>query len=359
MKKLIAILPGDGIGKEIINQAIKIIDYFIAKGLNVEYTLGYLGGSAYDKYNDPYPEETKSLCLKKADAVLLGAVGGIKYDNLERKLRPERGLLAIRQDLQVFANLRHVFLYPQLSNASSLKSNIINKLDLLIIRELIGGIYFGNPRGIINTASGEREGFNTMRYSESQIKRIGHIAYQVANKRNKKLCSVDKANVLETSELWRDVMINLNKEYPQVKLTHMYVDNAAMQLVKDPNQFDVIVTSNLFGDILSDLAAMLTGSIGMLPSASLNKDNKGIYEPIHGSAPDIAGKDLANPIATILSLSMLFKYSLNFEEISIKIENAINNVLQQGFRTKDIFQEENILLSCSQMGDKILEALDV
>lgn len=356
MTKKIAILRGDGIGPEIITQAVRVLDKLISQGLDVIYSYAPLGGEAYDAYGSPYPEFTQNLC-QDADAILLGAVGGPQYDDLERSLRPERGLLAIRKDLNLFANLRPAILYPELANASSLKAEIVSGLDILIVRELTGDIYFGEPRGIRLLENGEREGFNTMKYNETEIRRIAHIAFQAAQKRNKKVCSVGKANVLETTELWRDIFDETAQEYPDVALSHMYVDNAAMQLVRAPKQFDVIATGNIFGDILSDEAAMLTGSIGMLPSASLDENNKGLYEPSHGSAPDIAGQDKANPLATILSLAMLLRYSLNEEKRAQQIEQAVRSVLKQGFRTGDIFEEGTQLLSCSQMGDAILTAM--
>ncbi|NUF78777.1 3-isopropylmalate dehydrogenase [Snodgrassella alvi] len=356
MSKHIAILPGDGIGPEIIGQTVRVLDKLIAEGLDADYQYAPLGGAAYDEYRHPYPEFTQNIC-RQADAVLLGAVGGPQYDKLERSLRPERGLLAIRKDLNLFGNLRPAILYPELANASTLKPEVVSGLNILIVRELTGDIYFGEPRGIHTLANGEREGINTMRYSESEIRRIGKIAFEAAQKRNKKLCSVDKANVLETTELWREIITEMSKDYPDVSVSHMYVDNAAMQLVKAPKQFDVIVTGNIFGDILSDQASMLSGSIGMLPSASLNETGKGMYEPSHGSAPDIAGQNLANPLATILSLAMLLRYSLNNEDAAQRIEAAVGKVLAQGLRTSDIFEEGCTRISCSQMGDAVLAAL--
>jgi 3-isopropylmalate dehydrogenase len=356
MSKHIAILPGDGIGPEIIAQAVRVLDKLIADGLDADYQYAPLGGAAYDEYGHPYPEFTQKIC-RQADAVLLGAVGGPQYDKLERPMRPERGLLAIRKDLNLFGNLRPAILYPELANASTLKPEVVSGLNILIVRELTGDIYFGEPRGIHTLPNGEREGINTMRYSESEIRRIGKIAFEAAQKRNKKLCSVDKANVLETTELWREIITDMSKDYPDVSVCHMYVDNAAMQLVKAPKQFDVIVTGNIFGDILSDQASMLSGSIGMLPSASLNETGKGMYEPSHGSAPDIAGQNLANPLATILSLAMLLRYSLNNEHAAQRIELAVGKVLAQGLRTNDIFEEGCQRVSCSQMGDAVLAAL--
>lgn len=356
MSKHIAILPGDGIGPEIIGQTVRVLDKLIAEGLDADYQYAPLGGAAYNEYGHPYPEFTQNIC-HQADAILLGAVGGPQYDKLERSLRPERGLLAIRKDLNLFGNLRPAILYPELANASTLKPEVVSGLNILIVRELTGDIYFGEPRGIHTLANGEREGINTMRYSESEIRRIGKIAFEAAQKRNKKLCSVDKANVLETTELWREIITEMSKDYPDVSVSHMYVDNAAMQLVKAPKQFDVIVTGNIFGDILSDQASMLSGSIGMLPSASLNETGKGMYEPSHGSAPDIAGQNLANPLATILSLAMLLRYSLNNEDAAQRIETAVGKVLAQGLRTSDIFEEGCTRISCSQMGDAVLAAL--
>ncbi len=351
----IAVLPGDGIGPEIINQAVKVIDKF---GLSQSIEYGAIGGAGYEESKDPLPETTLNLALA-SDAVLLGSVGDWKYDKLPRELRPERGLLRIRQGLNLFANLRPAVMFPELVHASSLKAEVVSNLDIMIVRELTGDIYFGEPRGIQTKENGEREGINTMRYSESEIDRIAEIAFQAAQKRSKKLCSVDKANVLETTELWREIVSHKSEKYPDVTLTHMYVDNAAMQLVRDPKQFDVIVTGNIFGDILSDQASMLTGSIGMLPSASLDQNNKGMYEPSHGSAPDIAGQDVANPIATILSLAMMFKYTFGDEKKSQAIENAVRQVLKDGLRTKDIFSEGTKMIGCDAMGDAIIERLDI
>lgn len=350
----LAILPGDGIGPEIVAQAVKVL-----KALNLqslEMTEAPIGGAGYEAAGDPLPEATLQLA-KAADAVLLGAVGDWKYDKLERHLRPERGLLRIRQALNLFANLRPALLYPELAGASTLKPEVVSGLDIIIVRELTGDIYFGQPRGISVLENGEREGINTMRYSESEIRRIGRVAFDIAMKRNKRVCSVDKANVLETTELWRQVMIELSAEYPEVELTHMYVDNAAMQLIRAPKQFDVMVTGNIFGDILSDEASMLTGSIGMLPSASLDVNNKGMYEPSHGSAPDIAGKDIANPLATILSVAMMLRYTFNDEANALKVESACKKALSLGFRTADIATEGCQLVKCSEMGDAVVAAL--
>jgi 3-isopropylmalate dehydrogenase len=351
----IAVLPGDGIGPEITKQAIKILD---ALGLSSAVEYAPIGGAAYDEFNDPLPKNTLDLA-NRADAILLGAVGDWKYDNLPREMRPERGLLRIREGLNLFANLRPAIMFPELVNASSLKPEIVSGLDVMIIRELTGDIYFGQPRGISINKNGEEEGVNTMRYAASEIRRIAHVAFKTASKRSKRLCSVDKANVLETTELWRRVVTEIADDYPDVKLSHMYVDNAAMQLVRDPKQFDVIVTGNIFGDILSDQASMLTGSIGMLPSASLDENNKGMYEPSHGSAPDIAGKDRANPIATILSLAMMFKYTFNDLKRFTIIEDAVKHVLKDNLRTDDIASEGMKVLGCEAMGDAIAERLKV
>jgi 3-isopropylmalate dehydrogenase len=317
---------------------------------------GLIGGSAYDETGSPLPEETL-IAAKECDSIVLGAVGGQQWESLERELRPERGLLGIRAELDLFSNLRPAILYPQLANASTLKNEVVSGLDLMIVRELVGGIYFGQPRGI-EIKDGERFGVNSATYSESEIARIGHSAFQIAQKRNKRVCSVDKANVLEVCELWREVMEEVSQHYPDVELTHMLVDTAAMQLVRAPKQFDVMVTSNLFGDILSDCAAMLTGSIGMLPSASLNKNNYGMYEPIHGSAPDIAGKDIANPLATIISVSMMLRYSLNQAPLADKINAAVNVVLDQGYRTKDISAVGDTIVGTEAMGDLIVDAIE-
>lgn len=356
MTKKIAILNGDGIGPEIVAQAVKVLDKLIQNGLQASYEYAKLGGEAYDAYGLPYPAQTQEI-VQKADAVLLGAVGSPKYDDLDRPLRPERGLLAIRKDLNLFANLRPAILYQELAGASTLKPEVVSGLDILIVRELTGDIYFGEPRGIVTLDNGEREGFNTMRYGESEIRRIAKVSFEAAQKRRGKLCSVDKANVLETTELWRQIFTEVGKDYPEVELSHMYVDNAAMQLVKNPKQFDVIATGNIFGDILSDQASMLTGSIGMLPSASLNETGKGLYEPSHGSAPDIAGQDKANPLATILSLAMLVRYSLNDEQRAAQIEQAVQKVLEQGYRTADIYEDGTTLVSCDEMGDKVVQVL--
>lgn len=348
----ICIVPGDGIGPEIMAEAVRVLK---ALDLKMEFEEALVGGCAVDATGDPLPEASQKL-VKEADAILLGAVGGPKWDNNPREQRPERGLLRIRKDLNLFANFRPAILYPELANASSLKPDIVSGLDILIVRELTGDIYFGQPRAI-EVRNGERFGFNTMHYSESEIVRIGRVAFDAARKRNKRLCSVDKMNVLETSQLWREVMTDLARDYPDVELTHLLVDNAAMQLVRNPKQFDVIVTGNMFGDILSDEAAMLTGSIGMLPSASLDENSKGMYEPSHGSAPDIAGKGLANPLATILSAAMMLRYTFGLEEEARRIENAVKTVLSQGYRTGDIYEPGMKRVGTSQMGDAVLAAL--
>ncbi|MCP4492827.1 MAG: 3-isopropylmalate dehydrogenase [Gammaproteobacteria bacterium] len=355
MKK-ITILPGDGIGPEIIAEATKLFECLKQDfGFNAELENAAIGGAGYDQDGDPLPESTLTLC-RQADAVLLGAVGGPAYEGLERELRPERGLLRIRAELELFSNLRPAMLYPQLASASSLKDEIVSGLDIMIVRELTGGIYFGKPRGIRELDNGEKQGFNTLVYAEHEVERIGRSAFDIAMLRNKKLCSVDKANVLEVSELWREVMSRLATDYPEVELSHMYVDNASMQLVRAPKQFDVMVTTNMFGDILSDTAAMLTGSIGMLPSASLDRKGKGMYEPIHGSAPDIAGKSIANPLATLLSVAMMMRYSLGEAELAKRIDVAVGNVLNQGFRTADIADGANSV-STVEVGDAVVAAL--
>ena len=357
MTHKIAVLPGDGIGTEIVAEALKVLDALKQDhGLQVETEEALIGGVAYDATGTPFPEATLKLC-QQADSVLLGAVGGPKWEPLDYSVRPERGLLGLRSELELFANLRPAILYPQLVAASTLKPEVVSGLDIMIIRELTGGIYFGQPRGRRTNDQGQREGFNTLIYNESEIRRIGHIAFQTAQKRNRKLCSVDKANVLECTELWREVMIEVGKEYPDVELSHMYVDNAAMQLVRAPKQFDVMVTENMFGDILSDCAAMLTGSIGMLPSASLDKNGKGMYEPIHGSAPDIAGKGLANPIATILSVAMMLRYSFGDAANADRIERAVTKALDAGYRTADIYSEGTRKVGTQEMGAAIVAGL--
>jgi len=352
----IAILPGDGIGPEIVAEARKVLDVLARDGLPIETETAPIGGAGYDASRHPLPETTLALA-RGADAILLGAVGGPRYDTLPRQLRPEQGILAIRKALGLFANLRPALLFPELTAASTLKPDVVSGLDLVIVRELTGDIYFGEPRGRTTNASGEPEGFDTMRYSESEIRRIAHVGFEAARKRRGKLCSVDKANVLETSILWREVVTAVNRDYPDVALSHMYVDNAAMQLVRNPKQFDVIVTGNLFGDILSDEASMLAGSIGMLPSASLDERQKGLYEPIHGSAPDIAGQDKANPLATILSLAMMFRYSFAREDVAVRIEKAVRAVLASGLRTGDIAQPGEKMIGTRAMGDAVVNAL--
>ncbi|MCB1959102.1 MAG: 3-isopropylmalate dehydrogenase [Rhodocyclaceae bacterium] len=351
----ICVLPGDGIGPEIMAQAVRVLDALRSDGLPFECEEARLGGCAVDADGAPLPASTLALA-QAADAVLLGAVGGPQWDGLPRELRPERGLLGIRKALNLFGNLRPAILYPELANASSLKPELVAGLDIMIVRELTGDIYFGQPRGI-ETRDGERVGYNTMIYSEGEIRRIGKVAFEIARKRNRKLCSVDKMNVLECTQLWRDVMIELSADYPDVELSHMLVDNAAMQLVKNPKQFDVVVTGNMFGDILSDEAAMLTGSIGMLPSASLDEHNKGMYEPCHGSAPDIAGKGLANPLATILSVAMMLRYTFSEEAAAQRIEAAVKSVLAAGYRTGDIFEAGTRKVGTVEMGDAVIAAL--
>ncbi|MDD5579416.1 MAG: 3-isopropylmalate dehydrogenase [Methylobacter sp.] len=357
MTKKIAVLPGDGIGPEIVAEAIKVLDWLNSTmNLGLVFEKGLIGGAAYDVYGTPFPEQTIAL-VEQADAILLGAVGGPKWESLDISVRPEKGLLGLRSELQLFANLRPAILYPQLVGASTLKPEVVSGLDIMIVRELTGGIYFGQPRGIRLLENGERQGFNTLVYSESEIRRIAHSAFQIARKRNHRVCSVDKANVLECTELWREVVTETGKQYPDVELSHMYVDNASMQLVRAPKQFDVMVTTNMFGDILSDTAAMLTGSIGMLPSASLDANGKGMYEPIHGSAPDIAGKGIANPLATILSAAMMLRYTFNHVEAAACIEKAVNDALDAKVRTADIYSDGMQKVSTSQMGDAVVSAL--
>jgi len=349
----IAVLAGDGVGPEVIAEAVKVLRALGRPGLELEHAP--VGGAGYDASGDPLPEATLALA-KKAGAVLFGAVGNAKYDSLPREKRPEQAILRLRKELDLFANLRPASVFPELADASTLRSDVVTGLDLLILRELTGDIYFGEPRGI-RIDRGVREGFDTMRYSEPEIRRIAHAGFRTALKRRKKLCSVDKANVLETSQLWREVVSSVGKEYPGVELSHMYVDNAAMQLLKNPKQFDVIVTGNMFGDILSDEASMLTGSIGMLPSASLDEKGKGLYEPIHGSAPDIAGKNLANPLAAILSAAMMLRYTLEEEAAAARVEAAVRKVLAQGYRTGDILQPGTRKVGTREMGDAVVEAL--
>ena len=357
MTKKLLILPGDGIGPEIVAEAIKVLDCLHADfGLSIETEEALVGGAAYDAAGHPLPEQTLKLA-KTADAVLLGAVGGPKWEPLEIALRPEKGLLGLRAGLGLFANLRPAILYPQLADASTLKPEVVAGLDIMIVRELTGGIYFGKPRGVETLESGERQGFNTLVYRESEIDRICRVAFDIAMKRGRRVCSVDKANVLECTELWREVATRVGGDYPQCELSHMYVDNAAMQLVRAPKQFDVMVTTNMFGDILSDAAAMLTGSIGMLPSASLNADGQGMYEPIHGSAPDIAGQGVANPLATILSIAMMLRYSLGESEHADRIESAVSTVLERGLRTRDIASSGTTVVGTAAMGDAVVESL--
>lgn len=357
-EKLIAVLPGDGIGPEIMSVTVDILKQVTQNSstkLHVEQAL--VGGAAYEEFGAPLPQSTLELA-KKCDAVLLGAVGGPKWEGLDYKLRPERALLGLRSELGLFANLRPAVVYPELASASSLKEEVVSGVDLMVVRELTGGIYFGEPRSVSGKTP-ERIALNTMIYSEKEVKRIAKVAFETAMKRSRKLCSVDKANVLQVSELWRDVVSTVAKDYPDVELSHMYIDNAAMQLVKNPKQFDVILTGNLFGDILSDVAAMLTGSIGLLPSASLNASQKGMYEPVHGSAPDIAGQDKANPIATVLSMAMMLRLSFDLSNEASRVEQAVQSVLQSGFRTPDIMKDGCSLVGCAEMGQKILEGLDL
>jgi len=352
----IAVLAGDGIGNEIVAEALKVLRRLGEDGLRLELEPAPVGGAGYDAAGDPLPQATLNLA-RQADAILFGAIGGPQYDTLPRDKRPERGLLRLRKELGLFANLRPARVYRELADASSLKAEVVAGLDILIVRELTGDIYFGEPRGISTLAGGEREGVNTMRYRESEIRRIAHVAFQAAQKRGGRLCSVDKANVLETTELWKQVVTDTGKDYPGVELSHMYVDNCAMQLVRNPKQFDVIVTGNMFGDILSDEASMLTGSIGMLPSASLDARGKGLYEPIHGSAPDIAGKGIANPLATILSAAMMMRYSLGNVEAAGRIERAVEQALQAGYRTADIYTSGTRKVGTREMGDAVVAAL--
>ncbi len=357
MKKHICVLPGDGIGPEIVAEAKKVLDAVAEKfGHDFTYEYANIGGAAIDAQGVPLPDSTLEAC-RKADAVFLGAVGGPKWDKIEKSIRPEKGLLAIRKGLGLFANLRPATLFPELAGACLLRADIAAKgLDLIVIRELTGDIYFGEPRAI-EERDGKRVGFNTMIYDEEEIRRIAHVAFQTATKRNNKVCSVDKANVLETSQLWRDVVEEVHKEYPSVELSHMYVDNAAMQLVRDPSQFDVIVTGNIFGDILSDESAVITGSLGMLPSASFGSSGPGLFEPSHGSAPDIAGQNIANPLATILSAAMMLRLSFNAAEEADAIEASVRKVLQLGHRTGDIMENGKMPTTCSEMGDLVAKYL--
>lgn len=352
----LAILPGDGIGPEIIHQSLRVIEVLNRQGLAIETESAAVGGAGFEAAGDPLPADTLALC-ERSDAILFGAVGGPQFDNLPRAQRPEQGLLRLRKHFDLYANLRPAIVYPELAHASSLRPEIVAGLDILIVRELTGDIYFGQPRGIQVNEAGEREGFDTMRYNETEIRRIAVTAFEAARKRQGKVCSVDKANVLETTQLWRDVVTELHADYADIELSHMYVDNAAMQLVRDPKQFDVIVTGNMFGDILSDEASMLTGSIGMLPSASINSKAFGMYEPIHGSAPDIAGKGLANPLASFLSLAMLLRYSVNQPDAADQIEQAVRQVLAQGLRTADIAERGKPVVGLEAMGDAVVTAL--
>ncbi|HEY7674334.1 MAG TPA: 3-isopropylmalate dehydrogenase [Burkholderiales bacterium] len=354
--KKVAILPGDGIGPEVVAEAAKVLAALKGEGLKIEMEQAAVGGAAYDAAGDPLPAPTIQLA-RRSDAILFGAVGGPRYDTLPRAKRPEQALLRLRKDLNLFANFRPATVYPELADASTVRPEIIAGLDVLIVRELTGDIYFGEPRGIRKSAEGVREGFDTMRYTETEIRRIAHAGFRAALKRNNKLCSVDKANVLETSQLWRDVVTEVGREYAAVSLTHMYVDNAAMQLIRAPKQFDVIVTGNMFGDILSDEASMLTGSIGMLPSASLDEAGKGLYEPIHGSAPDIAGRNVANPLAAILSAAMMLRHSFDEDAAAARVEAAVRKVLARGYRTPDIAQPGTQKVGTREMGDAVVAAL--
>jgi 3-isopropylmalate dehydrogenase len=354
----ITLLPGDGIGPEIMNVAVDVLK-LVGKRFDIEFEFqtALIGGAAIDETGEPLPSTTLDMC-RNSDAVLLAAIGGYKWDSLPSHQRPEAGLLGLRAGLELFANLRPAKILPQLIDASTLKREVVEGVDIMVVRELTGGIYFGKPKGIFATETGERRGVNTMVYTESEIERIGRVAFETARKRGGKLCSVDKANVLEVSQLWREKINKLASEYPDIELSHLYVDNAAMQLVRAPKQFDTIVTGNLFGDILSDAAAMLTGSIGMLPSASLGASGPGVYEPVHGSAPDIAGLDKANPLAQILSAAMMLRYGLNQPEAADLIENGVLQVLQQGDRTGDIMSVGMNLLGCRAMGDALIQILE-
>ena len=351
----IALLAGDGIGPEILHEAVRVLDVLRGEGLPVETESALIGGAACDAHGEPLPAATLKLA-QQADAVLFGAVGGPKYDALPRELRPEKAILGLRKECDFFANLRPATVFPELAGASTLKPEVVSGLDIMIVRELTGDIYFGEPRGITG-AKGSREGFNTMRYTEAQITRILHVGFRTARQRGRRLCSVDKMNVLETTQLWRDIAIEIAPQYPDVALSHMLVDNCAMQLVRNPRQFDVVVTGNIFGDILSDEASMLTGSIGMLPSASLDAKGKGLYEPIHGSAPDIAGKGLANPLAQILSLAMMFRYTFDRPDIAARIEKAVRKALASGLRTGDIAAKGEKPVTTAQMGTAVVEAM--
>lgn len=356
-KYRITLLPGDGIGPEIMDVSIDVLKV-IAEQFNLEFDFqeALIGGAAIDATDNPLPEETIEKC-RNSDSVLLAAIGGYKWDNLPREKRPETGLLGIRAALGLFANLRPATIFPQLIDASSLKKEVVEGVDIMVVRELTGGIYFGKPKGIFTTETGEKRGVNTMAYTEPEIDRIAKVAFETALKRQKRLCSVDKANVLDVSQLWRDRIIKMSESYPEVELTHLYVDNAAMQLVRNPKQFDTIVTGNLFGDILSDAAAMLTGSIGMLPSASLGASSPGLFEPVHGSAPDIAGEDKANPLAQVISTAMMLRYGLDESEAATKIEEAVLKVLQMGYRTGDIMSEGMTPVGCKEMGQVLIKVL--
>ncbi len=355
----VAVLPGDGIGPEVVAEAVRVLECLRDEyALAVEIEYGLVGGAAYDVHGHPLPEATLELATS-AQAVLLGAVGGPRWESLPIVVRPEKALLGLRSALGVFANLRPAILYPQLAGASTLRAEVVSGLDLMIVRELTGGIYFGEPRGVRTLENGERQGFNTLVYTESEIERVAVRAFEIARARARRVCSVDKANVLESTELWREVVMKVACRYPDVAVSHMYVDNAAMQLVRAPKQFDVIVTTNMFGDILSDEAAMLTGSIGMLPSASLNETDRGLYEPIHGSAPDIAGKNIANPLATILSVAMMLRYSLHEPTLATRVEAAVSTVLDTGLRTADIAETSHACCSTRAMGDAVIAALRV
>lgn len=352
MKNKIALLGGDGIGPAVIDEGVKILNAIEKKyGIQFEYERALIGGCAYDDCKKPLPDSTISTA-KAADAVYLGAVGDWKYDTLSSDLRPEKALLGIRKELNLFANLRPAIVFDELLESSTLKPEVVKGVDIMMVRELTGDVYFGQPRGI-EIIDGQRAGFNNMIYYEKEVERIAHVAFQTAMKRNKKLCSVDKANVLDSSRLWREVITRISNQYPQVELTHMYVDNAAMQLIRNPKQFDVVVTGNIFGDILSDEASMLSGSLGMLPSASLSDKNPGMFEPIHGSAPDLKGKNTVNPIATILSAAMMMRYAFGLDEAAIDIENAVKSVFKKGYRTQDIFVQGTKLVGTTQMGDLI------
>lgn len=357
MTAKILVLPGDGVGPEICRETIRVIDALQRDhDLDVELEEGLVGGAAYEETGDPLPAETLELA-READAILFGAVGGPQWDSLPRESRPESGLLRLRAELGLFANLRPAMLYPQLAHASTLRQDIVSGLDIMIVRELTGGIYFGQPRKTRTDMGGRRQAVNTMLYTDGEIDRIARVAFDIARRRKGKLCSVDKANVLEVSQLWRDVVVEAHADYDDIELSHMYIDNAAMQLVREPKQFDTIVTGNLFGDILSDIAAMLTGSIGMLPSASLDENSKGMYEPVHGSAPDIAGQGVVNPLATILSLAMMLRYTLAREDLAERVESAVGDALDRGLRTRDIMDGEAQVASTGEMGGAVVDML--